>query len=79
MDQTTASESLLVGIPDVSVISKARQTSNSNSATSKVAIAPPTTEPIAVTLPVPITVRQGYLEIKEVATKLSPVLKSDLR
>ena len=40
-------------------------------------------EPITVTLPMPITVRQGYLEIKEVATKnvvtsievLSPVNK----
>jgi len=83
MYETTTFQSLLVGIPDVSVISKARQTSTPSATKSQVAIAPSTTEPIAVTLPVPITVRQGYLEIKEVATKevvasievLSPVNK----
>lgn len=83
MYQTTASESLVVGIPDVAVLSKSRQTSSSSSISSQVAIAPRTTEPITVTLPVPITVRQGYLEIEEVTTKevvtsielLSPVNK----
>ncbi|MGK7902327.1 MAG: DUF4058 family protein [Hormoscilla sp.] len=48
-----------------------------------VAVATDPTEPIKVMLPVPITLRQGYLEIKEVATKkvvtsievLSPVNK----
>jgi len=50
---------------------------------SQVAVATPPTTPTTVTLPMPITLRQGYLEIKEVETKqvvtaievLSPVNK----
>jgi hypothetical protein len=50
---------------------------------SNVAVAEPPAQPIKVTVPVPETVRQGYLEIREVTTKevvtvielLSPVNK----
>jgi len=81
MYESNDEQSLLVGIPDVSVLSKAGKISTSNP--TAVAVAAPTAEPITVTLPMPITVRQGYLEIKEVATKkvvtsievLSPVNK----
>lgn len=83
MYETINEQSLLVGIPDVSVLSKKGQVSTPNSTTSQVAVATPPTTPMRVTVPVPITVRQGYLEIKEVATKevvtaieiLSPVNK----
>jgi len=83
MYETSDEQSLLVGIPDVSVLSKRGQISTSSPARSQVALAEPPMAPIKVTLPVPITVRQGYLEIKEVATKevvtalevLSPVNK----
>ena len=69
--------------PDVSVLSNKGQTSTPSSTASSVAVATPATTPTIVTLPMPITVRQGYLEIKEVATKqvvtaieiLSPVNK----
>ncbi|MDY6806712.1 MAG: DUF4058 family protein [Cyanobacteriota bacterium] len=82
MYETTDEQSLLVGIPDVSVLSKRGQVSTPTS-TSQVAVATPTTTPRTVRLPMPITVRQGYLEIKEAATKevvttieiLSPVNK----
>lgn len=81
MYESNDEQSLLVGIPDVSVLSKAGKISGSNP--TAVAVAAPTVEPITVTLSMPITLRQGYLEIKEVATKkvvtsievLSPVNK----
>ncbi len=62
-------KSLLVGLPDVSVLSKKSQTNKSNSTESQVTATATTTKPKTVTLPIPITIRQGYLEIQEVATK----------
>lgn len=62
-------ESLFVDIPDVSVLLKKSQINTSNYTESQVAIIEPSTKPITVTLPIPITIRQGYLEIQEVATK----------
>ncbi|MGD1716830.1 DUF4058 family protein [Dapis sp. BLCC M172] len=62
-------KSLLVGLPDVSVLSKKSQTNKSNSTESQVTATATSTKPITVTLPIPITIRQGYLEIQEVATK----------
>lgn len=81
MYETIGAQSLFVGIPEVSVLSKKGQVSAPSSTT--VAVATPPATPMTVTLPMPITVRQGYLEIKEVATKevvtaieiLSPVNK----
>lgn len=69
MYETIDDRSLLVGLPDVSVLSKKGQATTPSSATSQVAVATPPTTPTTVTLPMPITVRQGYLEIEEVATK----------
>lgn len=62
-------KSLLVGLPDVSLLSKKSQVNTPNSTESQVAVIETSTKPITVTLPIPITIRQGYLEIQEVATK----------
>lgn len=78
--ETTAENSLLVGLPDVSV---QRLMSNSNSTISNIAVAEPAPQPVTVTLPMRETIRQGYLQIREVSTKevitaielLSPVNK----
>ena len=80
MYQTSGEQSLLVGIPDVSIQSSVR---DSERQPSQVAVSTPPPKPIRVTVPVPETIRQGYLEIREVATKkvitaievLSPVNK----
>jgi hypothetical protein len=80
MYETSGEQSLLVGIPDVAV---QRSVRDSDAEMSNVAVAEPPAQPIKVTVPVPETVRQGYLEIREVTTKevvtvielLSPVNK----
>jgi hypothetical protein len=80
MYETSGEQSLLVGIPDVSIQSSVR---NSERQPFPVAVSTSPTQPIKVNVPVPETVRQGYLEIREVATKevitaievLSPVNK----
>lgn len=56
-------ESLLVGIPDVSVISKG--TTQSQSATTATLSS---SEPLTVTVPMAEEVQERYLEIREVAT-----------
>lgn len=56
-------ESVLVGIPDVSVVSKQLEPSQSTIAT----LTPPV-EPITVTLPLAEEVQERYLEIREAAT-----------
>jgi len=65
MYQTSGEESLLVGIPDVAV--KPSQ-SATNETTPNVAVAELSTQPLTVNIPMPEIVKQGYLEIKEVAT-----------
>ena len=69
MYEDNDTESLLVGLPDVSVLSKKSQTNESNYTESTVTATATSTKPITVTLPIPITIRQGYLQIQEVATK----------
>jgi maleate cis-trans isomerase len=59
-------QSLLVGIPDVSVL---RNPPARNPITSNVAVAAPATAPVQVTLPMPEEVRERYLEIVDMATK----------
>ena len=63
MYESIGDQSLLVGIPDVTV-QKAKQQQPVN-----VAIASPPAQPMLVEVPMPVTVRQGYLEVREVATK----------
>lgn len=66
MYQTSGEQSLLVGIPDVSIQSSAR---DSGRQLSEVAVSSPPPRLMRVAVPVSETVRQGYLEIREVATK----------
>lgn len=78
--ETIREESLLVGIPDLIVKSSQAKTQQP---TSNVAVVQSTIRPEKVEVPIPETVKQGYLEIREVATKevvttielLSPVNK----
>lgn len=59
-------ESLLVGIPDVSVM---RDRAVRNPISSNVAVATPATTPVQVTLPMSEEVRERYLEIVDLETK----------
>lgn len=80
MYETTGEQSLLVGIPDVAVQKNQRKAEETYQ---KVAVAEPMTQPKTVRVPMPITVRQGFLEVREVASKevvtaielLSPINK----
>jgi len=66
MYETSEENSLLVGIPDVIV--KSRETLPDVTMTNVVVTAP-TTEPVRVTIPMPLTIREGYLEVREVGTE----------
>jgi hypothetical protein len=62
--QTTEDGAVLVGIPDMT-IGQFKQSNTSNTA---VAAAPVST-PLTVTIPMPFEIKEGYLEIREIATK----------
>lgn len=70
---------LLVGIPDVMV----QRPMNAANSTTNVATLSPPAQPITVTVPIPETIRQSYLEVRKVGTNqvvtsieiLSPVNK----
>lgn len=66
MYETADDSSLIIGIPDVMV--KARQ-NVSDVNTTNVAVVVPLTEPVKVTVPIPIIIKEGYLEVKEVGTE----------
>lgn len=86
----TNTDSLLVGIPDLAV-KRQSQTSEglpsdnlqTENVPSNVAVADPESQQITINLPIPETVRQAYLEVREVTTRsvitvievLSPVNK----
>ena len=80
MYETVGEQSLLVGIPDLTVQGSQGKTKEP---TANVAVAQAPTKPQTVEVPVPETIRQGYLEVREVATNevvtaieiLSPVNK----
>ncbi len=55
-------ESLLIGIPDVAILPK------SATASATATLAPPTSEPITVEIPIAENVQERYLEVREVAT-----------
>lgn len=55
----------LIGIPDVMV---KRQSTDTDQKTSNVAVAPPVTQPVIVTVPMPDQIQQAYLEVREIAT-----------
>ncbi|NEQ22682.1 MAG: DUF4058 family protein [Microcoleus sp. SIO2G3] len=66
MYETSGENSLLVGIPDVTV--KQRLTAT-NSTMTNVAVATQTAQPTQVTIPVPEIIKEGYLEVREVGTE----------
>jgi Protein of unknown function (DUF4058) len=61
--QVEQQDSILVGAPDVMV-----QRLSTDAEMGGTAVAIPATEPLSVTLTIPETVRQGYLEVREIAT-----------
>jgi Protein of unknown function (DUF4058) len=58
-------DALLIGIPDVTVEQRSRFEST---AKNTVAVMSPPTSPMKVKLPMPIEIRESYLQIKEIAT-----------
>jgi len=63
--QMTDGNSILVGIPDVTIAKSIKTTDNESS---NLAVAAPPAKPITVNIPVPEEVRESYLEVREVAT-----------
>jgi hypothetical protein len=61
--QVENQDSILIGIPDVTV-----QQLRAERESKMTAIAAPSAEPLSVTLAIPETVRQGYLEVREIST-----------
>ncbi len=64
--QTSGEDAVLVGIPDVAV---QRSQTTTNSETQNIAVATPPVQAVTVTLPIPETVRESYLEVREVITR----------
>lgn len=65
MYEASGENSLLVGIPDVAV---QRSLSAKNKDELNVAVASPPSQPVTVTVPMPETLKEGYLEVRDVAT-----------
>ncbi|MGB3652972.1 MAG: DUF4058 family protein, partial [Rivularia sp. (in: cyanobacteria)] len=63
--QMTDENTILVGIPDVSVSSSSTKVPENSS---NIAVASPPAKPVNVTLSMPEEVREGYLEVREVGT-----------
>jgi len=70
MYETIGDQSLLVGIPDVSVSQGQGQTvpERNKAYSASVAVVSTSSTPQRVTIPVAETIKQGYLEIREVVT-----------
>jgi len=65
--QMSGREALLVGIPDVTVEQGVRNINKDKE--SPVAVATLPTTPMTVTVPMPVELREGYLEVRETATQ----------
>ena len=65
MYEVNKTNSLTVGIPDISVISRK---SNAQPTTTNTAVATPVSQPQRVKIPVPLSISEGYLEVREVST-----------
>jgi Protein of unknown function (DUF4058) len=65
--QTMADDTLLIGIPDVT-IERFRDTPHSNTGNTATVTAP-VANPMTVTVPMPLEIQEGYLEVREVASK----------
>jgi Protein of unknown function (DUF4058) len=66
MYESSGENALLVGIPDVVV--KTRQTAT-NSTMTNLAVVAPSIKPVRVTIPMPLAIKEGYLEVREVGTE----------
>jgi hypothetical protein len=68
--QMNGENALLIGIPDVTVEgSRSALKPEPRQPTSTITVAPPPIAPVSVTVPMPVEFREGYLEIREVATR----------
>lgn len=67
--QLSGTDSLLIGIPDVTVTQAKSQAAATAPNGDRVAVAPPPNQPISVLLPMAMEVQEGYLEVREVATQ----------
>lgn len=65
--QINGEDALLIGLPDV-VVQQRRQTQTDRT-TSNVAVAAPPVTPLRVRVPLPLEFREGYLEVREIATR----------
>ncbi len=63
--QMTDGNSVLVGIPDVTI---AKYLKTTEKEPSNIAVASPPAKPITVNIPIPEEVRESYLEVREVGT-----------
>ena len=63
--QTREEDSILVGIPDVAVQASQKTTTE----TGNIAVAAPPATSTIVTIPMPETIRESYLEVQDVATR----------
>ncbi len=63
--QNSAADSILVGIPDVAVQASQKTTTE----TGNIAVAAPPITSTSVTIPMPETIRESYLEVRDVATR----------
>jgi hypothetical protein len=63
--QMTDGNSVLVGIPDVTI---GRYIKTTDKEPSNIAVASPPAKPITVNIPIPEEVRESYLEVREVGT-----------
>jgi hypothetical protein len=61
-------DSVLVGIPAVSIISREAQAGERDQSSTSVAVLPSAPEPLTVTIPMLEEVQERYLEIREVKT-----------
>jgi Protein of unknown function (DUF4058) len=63
--QTREEDSILVGIPDVAVQASQKTTTE----TGNIAVAAPPVTSTTVTIPIPETIRESYLEVRDVVTR----------
>ena len=67
MYEINTTNSLIIGIPDISVINRK---SNTQPIQANTAVADPVSQPQRVKIPMPVSIREGYLEIREVETDI---------
>ncbi|MBE9056202.1 DUF4058 family protein [Sphaerospermopsis sp. LEGE 08334] len=66
--RTDSEDSLLIGIPDVSILSVKQQDQKPDNTTNTTLATTIENKSVTVTLPSPLEIKEGYLEIREVST-----------